>query len=120
MAEWFKAHASRPSRLIKCSEGVPPYVAIRPAQAGKAFGAEMFYVYIIVNPEGKHYTGIASDIETRLKKHNSKSSEWTKSRGPWKLLHEEEFETKNEALYRERVIKSYKGGRAFRKLLKKG
>ena len=79
---------------------------------------KIFYVYIMVNPDGRHYIGTSSDIEARLKKHNSKSSEWTRFRGPWELVYKEEFETKHEALLRERVIKSYKGGRAFKKLLK--
>ncbi len=38
-------------------------------------------------------------------------------RGPFELIYKEEVETKIEAIRREKEIKSYKGGEAFRKLV---
>ena len=37
---------------------------------------------------------------------------------PWKIAYTESFKTKKEAWLRERQIKSYKGGVAFKNLLK--
>ena len=79
----------------------------------------MYYIYIIGNTEGKYYIGATSDLDGRLKKHNQQGSRWTKHKGPWELLHKEEFETKYEALHREHEIKSYKGGDAFKKLMRR-
>jgi len=77
----------------------------------------MYYVYVIDNEKGTYYIGVTSNIDERLKKHNHFGSEWTKRKGPWRLVIKEEFEDKKEALRRERQIKSYKGGNAFKKLI---
>ena len=37
---------------------------------------------------------------------------------PWKIVYTETFKTKSEAYKRELQIKSYKGGNAFKKLIK--
>ena len=75
------------------------------------------YVYIIENAKGEHYIGIAPDLVERLKKHNTQGSRWTKHKGPWQLIYRETCQSKQDALLRERKIKSYKGGEAFKKLL---
>ncbi len=41
--------------------------------------------------------------------HNQGLSNWTKSRGPWTLVHSEQYENKTEALKREKFLKSGKG-----------
>ena len=79
----------------------------------------MRYVYIIENSSGQRYIGIASDLEERLKKHNQQGSRWTRYKGPWHLIHKESCQGKQDALLRERKIKSYKGGEAFKQLIKK-
>ena len=53
----------------------------------------------------------------RVQEHIHHKSKWTKDKGPWQLIHWEEFLNKCDAWKRERQIKSYKGGRAFKKLL---
>ncbi|MDH4223921.1 MAG: GIY-YIG nuclease family protein [candidate division Zixibacteria bacterium] len=77
----------------------------------------MYYVYILENDEGTHYIGYTADLPKRIKGHNSSKSRWTKKKGPWNLVYKEEFQTKQEAFLRERQIKKFKGGEAFRKLL---
>jgi len=42
----------------------------------------------------------------------------TKNFRPWEIVYKEFFDTKQEAYRRELQIKSYKGGQAFKKLLK--
>jgi putative endonuclease len=77
----------------------------------------MYYVYVLKNEAGNHYVGYTSDLLKRIKGHNSSKSRWTRKKGPWRLVHKEEYPTKREAQARERQIKRYKGGEAFQKLL---
>jgi len=77
----------------------------------------MYYVYIIENTSLRRYIGVTSNLEERLKKHNQSGTKWTKHKGPWYLLYKEEFNNKQDAMLRERKIKSYKGGEAFKRLV---
>ena len=78
----------------------------------------MFYVYVIKSEmTGKYYIGFSRDIKYRLKQHNAGHVNTTKYKGPYSLIYKEEFVSKTEALKREKKIKSYKGGRAFKKLI---
>ena len=43
----------------------------------------MFYVYVLQNPEGRHYTGHTSDLTQRVGQHNVGTTKSTKNRGPW-------------------------------------
>ncbi len=64
-----------------------------------------FFVYILRNRQGRLYIGQTSDAELRLRRHNDKRSFWTKSRGPWVVVHTEEYPTRAAALARERSLK---------------
>ena len=77
----------------------------------------MYYVYILENKKGIHYIGHTNDLHRRIKDHNYGKNRWTRKKGPWNLVYKEEFQTKQEAFLRERQIKKFKGGEAFRKLL---
>lgn len=78
----------------------------------------MYSVYIINSiSTGKYYIGYTSDLQDRLRRHNSGMNKSTKFGSPWKLVHEEFFDEKKDAWLRERQIKSYKGGEAFKKLI---
>ena len=77
----------------------------------------MYFIYIIENTEGKHYVGYTSNLVRRIKDHNSTKGRWTKKKGPWRLVYQEACSTKEEAYSREKQIKRYKGGRAFKQLL---
>ncbi len=80
----------------------------------------MYYAYTIQSIKtGKYYTGSGKDPLERLKRHNSGYTKSLKHKGPFKLVHQEIYETKTEAYRRERQIKSYKGGEAFKRLVKK-
>lgn len=73
----------------------------------------IYYVYVICNNSGKFYIGQTSDLEKRLARHNSilpsKTSSFTKSKGPWKVTHQEECKSRLEAKIREKQLKSFKG-----------
>ncbi|OGY45686.1 MAG: endonuclease [Candidatus Buchananbacteria bacterium RIFCSPHIGHO2_02_FULL_38_8] len=79
----------------------------------------MYYVYILksLNSDG-YYIGHAKDLNIRLERHNDGKVRSTKSRRPWKVIYTENFNTKQEAYRREKQIKSYKGGAAFKRLIK--
>ena len=49
--------------------------------------------------------------------HNRGKSKSIKYRGPFVLVYREEYFTKLEAVLREKQIKNYKGGAAFKRLL---
>ncbi|MSQ33612.1 MAG: GIY-YIG nuclease family protein [Dehalococcoidia bacterium] len=76
-----------------------------------------FFVYILRNRQGRFYIGQTSDVELRLRSHNEKRSFWTKSRGPWVVVHTEEFPTRAAALARERSLKGLKNRQALERLI---
>jgi len=78
----------------------------------------MYFVYIIKCIEGRFYIGSTENIEHRLSQHNSKLLKcWTNRYNQWQLVYSEGFSTRKDALLREKQIKSYKGGNAFKKLI---
>lgn len=75
-------------------------------------------MYIIQSlKDKKYYIGSTHDVECRLAYHNAGKQRSTKSRIPFILIYSEVFSTKAEAEKREKQIKSYKGGNAFKKLI---
>jgi len=76
-----------------------------------------YFVYIIKSKkDNRYYIGSTSDVEARVNYHNSGRQRSTKNRTPFVLIYKEGYTTKTEALKREKQIKSYKGGNAFRKI----
>ena len=65
----------------------------------------------------RFYTGATTNIEARLVQHNTDQSRSTKHRGPWELVHLEEFATLAEALRRERFLKSGRGRDELKRIL---
>ncbi len=66
----------------------------------------MHYVYILCCADNTLYTGWTTNLEKRLKTHNSKKgAKYTRSRLPVKLVYHEEFPDKAQALHREAEIK---------------
>ncbi|MBI2109166.1 MAG: GIY-YIG nuclease family protein [Parcubacteria group bacterium] len=78
----------------------------------------MFIVYILYSDiNKKYYIGYTSNLEKRLHYHNSEKNKSTKSGIPWKVVKVEKYFSKKDAWLRERQIKRYKGGGAFKKLI---
>ncbi|MDP2043744.1 MAG: GIY-YIG nuclease family protein [Candidatus Omnitrophota bacterium] len=77
----------------------------------------MHCVYILRNIEGRCYIGSSKDLERRLREHNCNFVSSTKNRGPFRLIHKEEFVTRSEARKRENQIKDFKGNSKFKKLI---
>lgn len=64
-------------------------------------------VYILRCGDGSLYTGIATDVQARLKVHQSgKGAKYTRGRGPLELVYCEECADKSAALKRELAIKA--------------
>lgn len=79
----------------------------------------MYYVYILKSKKtGKHYTGYTKNIPNRLRYHNSGKTKSLWKHRPLEVVRIEEYNTLEFARKRERQIKSYKGGEAFKKLLR--
>ncbi len=78
----------------------------------------MFMVSILESTKtGKSYIGSTNDLQRRLAEHNRGQTKSTRRKGKWHVVYKEEFKTNIEAKRRERMIKSYKGGNAFKQLV---
>ena len=65
-----------------------------------------YYVYILKCRDNTLYTGITTDLENRLKKHNSGvGAKYTRGRTPVELMYYESGIDKSQALKREIAIK---------------
>jgi len=72
----------------------------------------MFFVYVLFNRDKNNiYIGQTNNLERRLEEHNSKlGNHFTaKFDGMWTLIYKEELITRNEALSREKQLKSFRG-----------
>jgi len=68
----------------------------------------MYSVYVIFS-ERTHikYTGHTEDLELRLAQHNEGSlGRYTKNKGPWKIIYQENFNSRAEAMAREKYLKT--------------
>ena len=77
----------------------------------------MFIVYILYSSHvDQYYVGHTQNIDDRLSRHNSGRSLSTKKGKPWNLVYTETFETRSEAMLREKAIKKMKS-RTYLELL---
>jgi putative endonuclease len=84
-----------------------------PAKSEKGWGRVkiMYTVYVLKSLRNdKRYVGYTSKtVEVRLKEHNSGSNKFTSQNGPFTLIYTEDYETKTDAIRREKFLKSGKG-----------
>jgi len=68
------------------------------------------FVYILRSLDKQHwYIGTTSNLETRVKHHNSGKTRSTRPYKPWQMVYSEDFQTKSEAYKREYFLKSPQG-----------
>jgi putative endonuclease len=80
---------------------------------------QKFYVYVLKSlKDGRYYIGSTSDLGRRLDDHSLGKTTSLRNRRPLRLVYKEEFPDRLSARRREKQIKSYKGGEAFKKLEK--
>jgi putative endonuclease len=68
----------------------------------------MFTVYVLYSERyDKIYVGFTSNLEQRLLSHNELGTkEWSIKFRPWVVIHTELFESKQEAMKREKELKT--------------
>ncbi len=80
----------------------------------------MWYTYILQSKKDlKHYTGISNDLRKRLWQHNNGMSTYTKGRGPFALIYYEACLNKDDALDREKYLKTGMGKRYIKNRIKR-
>jgi putative endonuclease len=82
----------------------------------------MYYVYVIQsnsNKDKQFYTGFTKDLQNRLQEHNTGRVPSTKERGPFALIYYEACLNEQDALAREKYLKSGMGKRYLRNRLRR-
>ena len=70
---------------------------------------KMFYFYILHSKIiDKYYIGHTSNLQERLRKHNSNHNGFTGKANDWKIVYQECFSTKELAFKRELQVKKWK------------
>jgi putative endonuclease len=88
-------------------------------QIARLFCFMKYFVYILQSEKDQSfYIGYSENPAVRLEKHNSANSGYTSTKQPWKIVYTEEFETKGEALKREKFLKRQKNRSFCEKLIK--
>ena len=69
----------------------------------ECFIMESYYTYIIQSlKDESFYIGYSCDLEKGIMFHNGGLSKYTSTKTPWKLVYFEKFETKSDAIKREK------------------
>ena len=65
-----------------------------------------FTVYILLCSDGSFYTGYTKDLQARTKQHQEgKGAKYTRSHRPQRVVYVEQFNSRGEAMKRERELK---------------
>jgi predicted GIY-YIG superfamily endonuclease len=98
------------------------YVGIKDAEDDlPAPKPNTFYVYVIKCSNDTLYIGQTQDLRKRWKEHIlGKASDWTKKYPPKFIIHHEIFSTREEAVNREKELKTTNGRRYLKKIIEDG
>lgn len=78
-----------------------------------------FYVYVIESIDKDFiYTGVTKDLQRRFEEHNNCEELSTKAYAPFNLIFFEGYRSKSDAKRREKYLKTTKGKRVLRRMLK--
>ena len=70
----------------------------------------MFYTYILYSKVfDRIYVGQSDDLPGRLARHKKGRVKSTKAFRPWELIYSEKFQSRSEAMRREKELKIHKG-----------
>ena len=65
-----------------------------------------YYVYVLVCEDGTFYTGYTQNVKARFRLHKEgKGAKYVRIHPPERIVYEEKFETRSDAMKRERQIK---------------
>lgn len=88
---------------------------------GKAFMYNKFYTYVIECEGGSYYIGQASDLASRWNQHLcGQGAEWTKTHKPIRIIHHEIFPSREEAVAREKELKTGFGRKWIKREIEAG
>ncbi len=80
---------------------------------------EKYYVYIMQSSKDfSYYIGQTNDLDHRISKHNDGFGKYSSTKRPWKLVYFEKYETRGEAIKREREVKGKKSKIYIKALIK--
>jgi putative endonuclease len=80
----------------------------------------MYYCYIIYSAaKNKFYVGSTSNLDDRVKKHNSNHKGFTGSHLDWEIKWAQAFDQKTNAMAREKQIKAWKSRKMIERLIHK-
>jgi putative endonuclease len=75
----------------------------------------VFYVYVLRSEsDSGFYIGFSTNLRVRFRQHQAGESFATSYRGPWKLIYYEAYLNQEDALGREKYLKSGSGRRFLR------
>ena len=78
----------------------------------------MYFVYILQScTTGRFYVGQCNHLIERFHEHQRGASLSTRSRGPWWMPYFEIYETRADAIKRERTIKAMKSAQSIRSII---
>jgi putative endonuclease len=81
---------------------------------------DTFYVYVLISQKDySWYIGFTTNLEERLNQHNSGKTITTSRKMPWKILYYEVSFHKEDAISREKYLKSGMGRRYLKNRLKR-
>jgi putative endonuclease len=70
----------------------------------------MYHIYILQSQISNHfYTGQTKDLDQRINLHNIGKIKSSNRYKPWKIIYFETFKTRQEAVKREKFLKSHAG-----------
>ena len=114
-----RANVLRLPVAFREGQGVLPRKKLRFTRSGHSTIETVFYVYVLRSEsDSGFYIGFSANLKRRLAQHTRGSSFATKSRGPWKLIYYEAYLNQEDALGRERYLKSGSGRRFLRAQLR--
>jgi len=78
------------------------------------------FVYILKSQkDGSYYIGFTADMNQRLAYHNAGKSRYTSRKMPWRIVYTESFESRSEAMKRERFLKRQRNTSFYERLIAK-
>ncbi len=105
---------SSPARGGQASSGAMAFCAGGALAFGEEATNKMYYIYVLKSEkDGIRYVGSGEDYQERLRRHNKGDYRFTKGHRPWRVVYNEKYSSRSEAVKRERFLKSGQG----RKLL---
>lgn len=79
---------------------------------------ERYYIYILESErDHSYYVGYTQGLEKRVTDHNEGRGRYSSRKTPWKLVHSETYNSKREAIIRERQIKKWKSKKLIQQLI---